>query len=104
MAKVGNLVRASKVDPKRKKALAARKPGEHVLLTIDGASSTVKVGEVFPCSAADRMTRRLYEVVRTNVEIDAVYAREIVSMDLPWWKYNIMKAKGVVDESCLTYA
>lgn len=101
-----SFIRRSKVDPKHKKALTGRKMGgskdlEHVLTTIDGASTTVEIGTLMPSTSVASGRRSLFKVTRVDLEIDAVYGIEVPKCPMPWWKWNLLRRKGLVDDEML---
>lgn len=99
------IIRRSKVDPKYKKALSRRqmKAGEpeHVLTTIDGASRTAEVGYLMTSTSISSGRRSLFKVTRVDEEIDAVYGIEVPKCPMPWWKWNVLRRKGLVDDEML---
>lgn len=92
---------AAKKKADRKKANASRRPNEHVLNTIDGSSSQVTIGELIPSHSESTGGRYLFKVVRVDVELDTVFGVIIERCPMPWWKWNSLWRKGLVDEEAL---
>lgn len=99
---VDGFVRHSKVDKARKKALAGRRNLEEVVLnTVDNAAASIEVGEVFPSKDLATGREGIFRVTRVDQDIDAVYGVAVPKLPMPWWKWNSLRRKGLVDESDL---
>lgn len=85
----------------RRQAELARKPGEHVLNTIEGAAKQVEIDSLMPGKSTTSGEDHLYRVVRTDEELDAVYGVVIERAPMPWWKWNNALRKGLVDGDAL---
>lgn len=95
-------IRRSKVDPKGKKGLSRRRGvDEHVLTTVDGCSTNIEVGYVFPCASVATGKRHLFKVTRVDPEIDTVYGVVVERCPMPWWKWNSYRRRGLVDNDML---
>lgn len=92
---------AAKKKSDRKKAEGLRKPGEQVLNTIDGASRTIQIDSLMPGTSTTTGEERLYRIMRVDEELDAVYAVVVAGSPMPWWKWNNMLTKGLVDGEVL---
>lgn len=99
---VPGFVRWSKVDKKRKKALAGRRAaGECVLTTVDNAAASVEIGSIMPANDVATGGRHLFKVTRVDKDIDAVYGVIVPKLPMPWWKWNNLWRQGLVDDDYL---
>lgn len=101
----GNKRTASQRKSDRRKANLARKFEEHVLSTIDGAAQNIldcdDIGSLMPSESLSSGGRHLFQIVRVDVELDAVYGVIVERCPMPWWKWNRAKREGLVDDGYL---